>query len=347
MKTSIILLLIVFISLTAFGQHINSYQLQGFVGKNMTHSSLHTEAESNYYGISLDFNRKTTGVKYWQYAHHYPQMGLQFTAISLGNRQVYGYAFLLVPYLEFNIWKTKFGYLQIKHGTGLAYATKRYKSVKNPENQILSLNINATTLVDVGYRIFAGKQLDFKAGAIFHHISNGGIQIPNFGFNTLSGYSSISYFPKGRIAPRISQIPEKVMDKFVYRAGTALGFYHYNSSTGKINITPVLSFLVFHQHNLRFRTGLGIELGKPVGMDIQPSLYAEEEVQFTHLVTRYGFGGYLANSQKGSEAFYSKIGIAYYPKAQNHIPKGWFIGALLKSHIFIAAHVEVSTGYTF
>jgi len=348
MKASVLVLLsLAFACAPLTAQQGASWQVQVLAGENISHRAQRTANETYQYGFAIDYSRKTTGKKYWQYAHNYPQMGLQFSARNLGNNGVYGNAFALLPYLEFNVIESRFGIFQIKHGTGIAYASKRYHTTQNPDNLLISSGINATSLLDFGYRIFTGSRSDFKLGLAIHHLSNGGFQLPNHGMNTCFLYTGFSFYPEGRAVEKKAYTPYREFSHFRYRSGISLGFYHYDRETRKVDLNPQASFVVVYQHNTRFRTGPGLEAGRPANYDPQLALYLEEEVQFAKITTRYAFGAYAINKRVDGEDFYSKIGIAYYPQLKNYIPKGFYIGSMLKAHMFTAAHIELNTGFVF
>lgn len=330
----------------SYSQQGSSWQLHLFAGKNITHKSKHVTPESINYAVSLDYSRKTTGRNYWQFAHNYPQEGLQLIIKNFGNDSIYGHAASLVPYLEFNSSKSSFGMLQIKHGAGLAYVTKKYNSKDNPRDSLLSSHLNAAFILDFGYSIYLSNKTEIKVGLLIHHISNGGVKLPNYGMNTAFANVGIRYYPFGNKVETSNFLPQKYFKRIRYRLGTSCGFYNYKKD-GSIDINPQASAMIFLQHNTRFRTGAGFEVGHPQNYQAQLALYSEIEVQFAHMVTRYGFAKYVINKRSVGEDFYSKIGIGYYPKLRNYIPAGVYVGALLKAHVFTAAHIELTTGYTF
>lgn len=326
----------------------NGLSVQGsiFTGKSITHADKRTVEETWHKGFSLEINKASKANRYWAYAHDYPQMGLILTARSLGNNDVYGYAFSFLPYLEFDLLRMKHARLQIKHGTGLAVVTKQYNEQTNPQNQMLSTKINASSIIDLGLRWQSDAMADVKLGFIVHHISNGGFQAPNSGFNTASAYVNGTFY-LNKWEKQIDMFtPVLHYKKTRFRLGSAFGFYT-KAITKEVVINPQLSALVLRQHNTRFRTGLGIEGGNPYGFDPQLAIYLEEEVQFSKLVTKYGLGAYVLNRRFPNERMYSKIGIAYYPFTKNHIPEKFFVGLMMKAHDFTAIHIEICLGYTF
>jgi hypothetical protein len=332
------------LSFAVLAQDGLSLQLSTLTGTNISHAQKRNVAEKLHAGISLDISKMTFGKKYWQFDHGYPQMGLLFGFQTLGNNKVYGNAFSLLPYLEFNVYRFKSGVFQIKHGTGVAWVTKRYE--KDSENTLHSTNLNATSILDGGFRFNLSGRNDLKIGGILRHISNGGFQKPNSGSNTASAYVNYTHYIQTKPAGRLSYPSPADLERWRFRFMFSPGLHKKPGEQG-IAFVPQVSAMTFYQHNTSFRTGAGLEAGIPFQLKPQLSVYLEEEVQFSHMVTRYGFGVYTVNRRNDRETLYSKVGIAYYPEIRNHIPGGFFIGMLLKAHSFVAAHIEINTGYTF
>lgn len=297
------------------------------------------------YGFTLDLNRQTGGESYWQADHKYPQMGLQMAGRVFPNSDVLKNAFTLIPYLEFNVWKTSFGTLQIKHGTGLVYVLG---NLKNPDQSLLGSKLNAATMLDAGYQLRSKSALELKIGVLVSHISNGNLVRPNAGLNSWLTYANLVYFPKNKLNTRLSFVKQVPIKRWRFRAGAAVGFFDYRKVENRIQRNLQLSLLAFYQHSTRFRTGAGLEVGRLISKNkMQPAAYLEEEVLFGHLVTRYGLGTYLTQPLPGESRTYEKVGIAWYPgKLKNQIAHGFSIGTNIKAHGFRAAHVEVALGYS-
>lgn len=346
MRIPVTTILLLLLALTVNAQKM-AWDAQLFTGRFISHKEKRTAEEKTQYGVTINFFKYTGGKKYWQFAHGYPQMGLSFTYRNLGNDAVYGHAFSLLPYLEFNAVKSKTGTLQVKHGTGLAYMTKAYNAVANPQNTLIGSRLVATSILDIGYRLYLNKSWDAKAGVLLHHYSNGAFKLPNLGMNTASVYAGLSYAPQRKPETLVQHTPVTGFKKWRYRLGSAVGWYGYNADAGSVNTNVQLNSMAFYQHNSRFRTGAGIELNNITQSRVPAAIYAEEEVQFANITTRYGFGGYIAGKPKPGQDFYSKIGLAYYPKTNNKIPGNFYIGSMLKAHGTIAAHIELTAGYVF
>ncbi len=309
-------------------------------------SSTTENNENRQVGFVVNLNRQTAGESYWQFDHKYPQVGLEGAVRFFPENPFLKSAFTLIPYLEFNIWKTSFGTLQIKHGTGLAYVTGDLKSTSQ---LLLGSQLNAATMLDAGYQFKSQSVLELKIGASVNHISNGNLIQPNAGLNSWLTYINLVYFPKNKQNARptfVRQLPGK---RWHLRLGAGLGFYDYQKEESHIQHNFQVTTMAFYQHSTRFRTGVGLEVGKSGSANrIQPAAYLEEEVLIGHMVTRYGIGVYLGQSQPVGGRAYEKVGIAWYPAPlKSHIPRGFSIGTNIKAHGFRAAHVEITSGFLF
>ncbi|WP_373330746.1 acyloxyacyl hydrolase [Salmonirosea aquatica] len=298
------------------------------------------------YGFVLEINQQTSGEKYWQADHRYPQMGLQISARGFPGTSGPGSVFVLIPYLEFNVAESKVGQWQIKHGTGLAYVTGDFERMQKVP---LGSKLNASSILDIGYQFKTRARFAGKVGIVASHISNGNLVRPNAGLNSWLGYGQLVYFPFGELPTRIPYKLATDFRRWRYRFYLADGLYDYKKSENQIQQNIQAGLLVFYQHSTRFRTGAGLELGRVgKGEKTQLAGYLEEEVLFAHLVTRYGFGVYLTPPIADESRTYAKVGIAWYPcELQKQIANGFSIGATIKAHGFRAAHVELAAGYTF
>lgn len=321
-----------------------SIQVSASVGASVSHASKRNVPEKLHTGFNIDISKMTFGKKYWEADHGFPQMGVLVSFQSLGNREVYGSAISTIPYLEFNIWRFRAGILQVKHGTGVSWVSKRHHPDENPGNLLISTPLNATSFIDAGLRFALNGRNDLKIGGIVKHISNGGFLKPNFGSNTASLYLNYTYYFNEKPTERLKWTKPSFSERWRFRGMASMGLFKKDEIVRNV---PQVSTLVFYQHNTRFRTGLGLEASFPHDFKSQLAIYAEEEVQFSRMVTRYGLGLYALNRRNDREVFYSKVGIAFYPQIEHHIPQGLFMGMMLKAHNFSAAHIELNTGYTF
>jgi len=147
-------------------------------------------------GADVNFKFQTFGKKDWHQWRKFPQFGIAAAWFRFGNTSILGNAMTVCPNITTTLfeggkWK---GHFQV--GTGVAYLTKKYNPVSNPENNAIGSNITASMLM----KFYAARQLNsnlkFQAGVSLNHFSNGGSRLPNFGLNVPALMLSINYSPE-------------------------------------------------------------------------------------------------------------------------------------------------------
>lgn len=331
---------------TGWAQQPIIWEAYGHVGALTSHKQDRAVAEHPLWGAELTLSRQATGKKLWQLAHGLPQMGLTLRARNIGNASVYGYDLAVVPFLEFNVWRTKSTTLQVKHGTGLSYLSKQYEPVQNPTNQLISTRFNAISLLNIGLLVRGNAHLDLKMGVELSHESNSNLRQPNAGLNTVALYSGIRYYPNKKLTGIAPVSVNRCRREWRGYVGTAFGLYGQESS-GLLTAVPQAEALLLFQHDIRFRAAGGFELLFPNGEPDQLAVKIGEEVLFGHLGIRYQIGTYLFDRGNNGPVF-EKIGLAYYPlPLVNHVARTFCVGTSLKAHGLRAAFVELNAGYVF
>jgi len=325
-----------------YSQNI-SYQLSPIYGYKFQKNNFFSEPIS---GFTFDINRTTDGSKYWQYDHNYPQMGIQLMARDFDKNSPHHLTFSVIPYLEFNLLKNNSGTLQIKHGTGLAYAAGK-KS--NNENSLLGSKLNASSIIDFGYKFNTGKQLNLKPGILVSHISNGNLVSPNKGINALFAYLQLSYNLSSIKVELIQQEKITITKRWRQEYRLSFGLYDYVKKEKTIGLQIQHMCLQTYTHNTRFRSGFGTEIMHDRNLKkFLLSVYAEENVLIGHLVTRYGIGVYVTNIPINSSRIYEKVGIAWFPfRLRDAIGQGLCIGADIKAHKFKGVMIDLNAGFLF
>jgi hypothetical protein len=136
----------------------------------------------------LNYNPKNPWAKF----HNYPITGLTLGFTNLGNPDVYGYEWRLIPYVEFIIGK-KISYRPtIKVGLGFSYTTQYYRT--NPINIALGAPINWAFELSFRQNILTTPYGIFRLGVGYVHSSDGHTQLPNMGINGLVGSVSFLYW---------------------------------------------------------------------------------------------------------------------------------------------------------
>jgi len=88
----------------------------------------------------------------------------------------------------FKKWKLKF-----LAALGVAYHTKKYDFVENWQNKAISTDFTYAFRMGLYYTVWGNSQLDSRINLNYLHYSNGHIQWPNNGINTIALGLNITY----------------------------------------------------------------------------------------------------------------------------------------------------------
>ena len=147
-------------------------------------------------GMDLNFKFKSFGTKEWQEWRKFPTLGVTATWMRFGNTAILGQAFSITPNITLPLFNAKKweGYFQV--GSGIAYMTKTYNAVNNPENNAIGSHGVASMLM----RFYAARQIrprwKMNVGISLNHFSNGGSRLPNFGLNIPALMVGLNYTPQ-------------------------------------------------------------------------------------------------------------------------------------------------------
>lgn len=190
-----------------------------------------------------------------------PYTGLILQVANHGNTEKIGYTISLLPYIEKPIL-LKNEKLKLLTAIGLAYHTKKYDFNENWQNKAISTDFTYAFRLGVYYDIFQKNNLQSRLNINYLHYSNGHIQWPNNGINTLALGLNISYdgFNKdtNAIEKVLSKKDIKKDKQSFFSIQTGIGehalyrFYNYRRSVHS------LDFMYGKIYNKTHKIGLGL-----------------------------------------------------------------------------------------
>lgn len=156
------------------------------------------------HGIELAVLHQAKVERLWAILHKRPQIAYLLGTQTLGNKAVLGHAFYAVPSLNFRVFKV--GYLegQFRIGWGVAYMTKSFHSVFNPQNIVMGAKLNACATVRFLTRYAITSSWRVFLGMSVTHYSNGGFVKPNLGINIPALQVGVQYEWGNTIVPNDS-----------------------------------------------------------------------------------------------------------------------------------------------
>lgn len=133
--------------------------------------------------LFLNLKYQTKGDKFWQELYNFPKIGLAFQYTNLGNPNLLGNTYSILPNISFKSKKNKKYKIATTFGIGLAYFNNFYDRSKNEENKYVGSRITALAYANFLYVFPIGENLNLKTGIGINHYSNGHVQLPNIGLN--------------------------------------------------------------------------------------------------------------------------------------------------------------------
>lgn len=320
-------------------------------------------------GIDVNFKFQTFGKKEWHQWRKFPQFGMAAAWFRFGNTAILGNALTICPNITTTLfvgkkWK---GHFQV--GTGIAYLTKKYNPVSNPQNNAIGSNITASMLM----KFYAARQvssnLKFHAGISLNHFSNGGSRLPNFGLNIPALMLSINYAPERFETTDFifHTKSKKAIRRFGIDVHSGAGLVQRFSIGGPrypIYFVALGGNYYLNQQN-RIIAGFEYEQNKAIFEFVLHTNHSETESDAKKKASRltffvgdeFLFGNWSMNLSVGiylgkfsflrAGAFYNKFSTRYYFPAKGALDKKIFLSFSLKSHLTVAEYFGLGGGVNF
>ncbi len=304
------------------------------------------------YGFEINLGIQSFGKKMWEELYDYPQMGIGFFYVNLGNKDILGTAkSIFWFYNKVFIDKRRLAVI-LNSDFGIGYISKPFNPRTNHLNFSVStkLNIHFALSSELYFKI--NNRLNYFVAFGFNHFSNGAIKKPNLGINLLNIQSGVNY----SFGKKYSQI--KTENK-IYNKYNQL---YVNFNLGATSNTQfsdkkkyiVSLFRVGMDRNVSFKNSFG------VGIDIfyNSSLkldYKNQKITVpNNSVINYIYPGlYVAYTRKhGKIQIIANIGVNYKSKLNKkfcyyqklgvryEIIKNIYWESSLKSNLTVARWVE-------
>jgi hypothetical protein len=306
-------------------------------------------------GLEISLQTQTDGSKWWQVVHGYPQTGISFIHLNLGNDKLLGNANALVGYINLPFTRKRNFLFSLKVSAGLGYLQKRWQRTEYYQNLAIGSHINAAIqfIGETRYRVSKKIFLNLNYGIT--HFSNGAYHLPNFGINNVSLNGGAIYQfnePEKYFSPEIPGFDRRWQLDIVY--GTGVKENYPPGENQFFAHTLCASFLkpftytssacigpdIFYDLSLlRFTDSAGTTSSRK---DILRSgIHAGYEMQVNKITMLFHMGGYVYDKTKLDGSFYHRVGLKY---AFN---KHLFANLSLKTHYFRADFVELGAGWKF
>ncbi len=369
--TKIFIVIILFFPTILFAQFPKNWGIESniYIGKIVKHSSvLLFDVENISQGFDINFKYQTYGKDAWNQYQRYPHLGVGLVYFNLGDKNLFGHAFALLPNMTIPLLKKERGFINFQFGSGIAYLTQRFDPIHNPTNNAIGSKLNNITAFkfDGGYHF--SSQWAAHIGFGLTHFSNGASQLPNYGINIISGLVGLKYTPqpveKNQWHDDVLNIPKKRWGGQVH---FDIAFREFQQSGGpRYPIYMASAAGVFH-FNLVNRMLVGFEIEYNVGAYHYWNhlLSGLEKKELQQEATRYMFfvadellfgdigvllqTGFYIKTGKNTNPFimYNKLSVRYYFPPIGKPATQFYAAVYLKSHKSVAEYIALGIGASF
>jgi len=165
------------------------------VHSNFPHSTFVNIAE-----VHLGY--QTAGESQWNKIFNYPRLGVSFIYQNLGNNNIFGQQFSIVPMVYFSTAKKENAkvYAEFRYGLGMACFDKTYYDGTDHRNFMIGEHVTWQFNIGANLHWNISKYLSMQVGGMWLHASDSHTVLPNVGMNTFAGFAGLSIYPYGRIA---------------------------------------------------------------------------------------------------------------------------------------------------
>ena len=378
-STKLLFLILLFSINVAFAQNDSAYKRKNpfacsvtlDYGRVITNNPVFPPITNNSYSIELNFNRQTTGTETWQPLHNYPRFGGELIYTSIGNPKVFGDAFGVLPTLQYTFSKKNRFRWYYELGTGLAYITKPFNLVTNPENNVTGSDINEVVVLRIGYEFAISRESLLSPSITFIHYSNGSARDPNLGLNIYS--IGITYrfrdHEKTPLTPTRKQFRDSLppLSKGLHiQALAGIGFEGWTVAGGPEYHVYIANFSLVKYINHKNKISIGIDesyniggldyirqeeirvAGSPQYAASGTAVFVGYEWLYGHIGLAVHLGPYLKVPFEATSKIFENMGIQYYIfNPITHTGSNLFIGAHVQTYFGQAMYDDACLGVTF
>jgi hypothetical protein len=316
------------------------------------HRTIKELTKDQIYGLEINFGLLPSNGRSWVASYKRPEIGFGLYHTSLGNKEVFGKATALYPYINFPLYDSPKLDFYLKIGMGLAYTRKKFDETKNNANVAIGSHINAFFKLMSGAHFSISPKVAINSGIGFSHLSNGAIKLPNKGLNMLTTNIGIKYYLNDR--KPLTYVPPINKGKLDNEISFILSGGVKELENKNRYYTTSLSCNYGIGINAKQRLGLGVdffydESKNKENTDSNDNTNFEDQfsqaITFTHdfVIQRFSIianiGVYTWYRTKPERPIYSRVGLRY--QISDHI-----IGNIsLKAHVGRADFIEWGIGY--
>lgn len=314
--------------------------------------------QKNVQGIELNFSQHDHSNTTWTNIYKGAVRGLSFKFQDFGNPDQLGQGFTLFGHTSFPLIQgPKFGFLDFRIGTGMAYLTRKFDTETNPKNNAIGSNINGFVNLLFNYNKHF-RWWHIGLGIEFSHYSSSAMKVPNLGLNIPSLNFNAGFNLEERVAfeagdGKEDSNYEDVMTDAIY----VIAFLSAKQNVIKQHepkTRPVMALQGLYDLKIGKRWKLNTALDiiyndanrhyydtstYTIGETIQFGAFVGASIHFYKAEFATGMGVYFWSPVRPFGMFYHRLGFRYH--FTNNL-----VGTIgIKSHFAIADYLEIGIGY--
>lgn len=326
------------------------------------------DAPERSHEFRLAYTFQTTGKHKWERYWNKPRITINGLFVNYGDKEVLGNAYAILPELHFTLTKWRNFRLNLQFGTGIAYLTKPFNAITNPNNNAIGSNLNNITSLKFGLTYQWNDRWVTTLSTGLVHFSNGLSSSPNTGIN-IYGLSVGGVYSFG-LKEQKEDIPElRTEDEISKYKKWVVDFqYHYGFTEHSVPDGPKYGVNAYSLGGgFRYTEFMTVSLGgeyeyndgrytffkrnfytEAEALDQARStiIYLEHELRFGRIFNRLRLGFYLPWPIENSRSMYTKVVTGVYlPKIKGTVQP--YIGVLLKTHTAVADYLGFLVGISY
>ena len=297
--------------------------------------------------------KETTGKNSWEQAYNYPSLGFSFFYSTLGNDDVFGHEFALVPFFRINLIDRPKFKLYNQTGVGINYVTKKFDLVENYQNVAVGSHFNIHLNVRLGAKINLIKSASLLTGISFNHFSNANTGEPNLGINYINYFIGLE-IPLSKKEEKLSkELPpnEKITNnELIY----SFGGKHSRSLSSKYYFTSSVSFEKRKSFWRAFHLGIGADIFYDTSVEdqleevgksyksyyqFQTGIHISQSIVYNRFSITLQEGIYLGLAERVDKHIMYNRGIIKYWVTEHFSAR-----LTMKSHLHILDYPEIGIG---
>ncbi len=321
---------------------------------------------SNEYRIGYTY--QTSGNLSWERFWKKPKVSVNAIYVNFGS-EVLGRAFAIVPELHFSLSRYKKLLINMQFGTGVAYLTKPFDAIDNPNNNAIGSNLNNTTSLKFGLEYPWSDRWTTSISTGIVHFSNGLSSSPNSGINIYGTSLNVNY----KISSNRQEIDKAIIvrnseadhpyRKWIVDAQYHYGFTEHSTVGGPKYGVHAISLGGGYRYKEYMTVFAGAEYEYNDGkytffkrnfeteedsrrMAKRSIVYIENEFRYGAVFNRLRLGFYVGWPYAKTKTNYIKVVSGIYLPSIKGYGKP-YIGVVLKTHTAIADYLAIMGGISF